>query len=139
MQAQAGSVNARGSVAGLLARKQLDTDQGASIGLFVWDWPQGPQSQEARLEQLAAMGFVDSQRYSIAIDSPEQAAEMRLRWYRSALPFATDGVILRQGRRPPAERWQAKPPTGSRPGNTPSPKHWPKCAKCAFALGARAR
>lgn len=110
VQAQAGSVNARGSVAGLLARKQLDTDQGASIGLFVWDWPQGPQSQEARLEQLAAMGFVDSQRYSIAIDSPEQAAEMRLRWYRSALPFATDGVILRQGRRPPAERWQAKPP-----------------------------
>ena len=29
---------------------------------------------------------------------------------RSALPFASDGVVLRQGRRPPAERWQAKAP-----------------------------
>ncbi|QWA28990.1 NAD-dependent DNA ligase LigB [Pseudomonas sp. RC3H12] len=110
VQAQAGSLNARGSVAGLMARKQLDTARGASIGLFVWDWPHGPRTQAERLELLAAMGFADSQRYSIPIASPEQAAEMRLHWYRAALPFATDGVILRQGSRPPAERWQAKAP-----------------------------
>lgn len=110
VQAQAGSLNARGNVAGLMARKQLDTALGASIGLFVWDWPHGPQTQAERLERLAAMGFTDSQRYSVAIASPEQAAEMRLHWYRAALPFATDGVILRQDSRPPAERWQAKAP-----------------------------
>ncbi|PYC37849.1 NAD-dependent DNA ligase LigB [Pseudomonas soli] len=110
VQAQAGSLNARGNVAGLMARKQLDTALGASIGLFVWDWPHGPQTQAERLERLAAMGFADSQRYSVAIASPEQAAEMRLHWYRTALPFATDGVILRKDSRPPAERWQAKAP-----------------------------
>jgi len=110
VQAQAGSANARGNVAGLLARKQLGREQGASIGLFVWDWPQGPDNQAERLAQLAALGFPDSQRYSTAITSLDEAAHWRLHWYRKPLPFATDGVILRQGNRPPAERWQAKAP-----------------------------
>src|SRR5690242_12766036 len=34
----------------------------------------------------------------------------RERWYRQAMPFAADGVVLRQGHRPPASRWQAAPP-----------------------------
>lgn len=110
VQAQAGSAKARGTVAGLLARKQLSAEQGTSIGLFVWDWPQGPSSQAERLSQLAQLGFPDSQRYSVAIDATADAAHWRLHWYRSPLPFATDGVILRQSSRPPAERWQAKPP-----------------------------
>ena len=110
VQAQAGSINARGTVAGLLARKQLDSEQGDSIGLFVWDWPQGPGRQRERLAQLTQLGFPDSQHYSVAIDTLEDAAHWREHWYRSALPFATDGVVLRQGHRPPAERWQAKAP-----------------------------
>ncbi|MFJ2984538.1 MULTISPECIES: NAD-dependent DNA ligase LigB [unclassified Pseudomonas] len=110
VQAQAGSANARGNVAGLLARKQLGREQGASIGLFVWDWPQGPDNQAERLAQLAALGFPDSQRYSTAITSLDEAAHWRLHWYRKPLPFATDGVILRQDSRPAAERWQANAP-----------------------------
>ncbi|MFJ4382842.1 NAD-dependent DNA ligase LigB [Pseudomonas sp. NPDC089408] len=110
VQAQAGSANARGTVAGLLARKQLDNQQGNRIGLFVWDWPQGPEPQAERLAQLAQLGFADTQHYSVAINTLEQAAHWREHWYRSALPFATDGVVLRQGHRPPAERWQAKAP-----------------------------
>lgn len=110
VQAKAGSANARGTVAGLLARKQLTGEQGNAIGLFVWGWPHGPEQQAERLAQLARLGFPDSQLYSIAIDTLEDAAHWREHWYRSALPFATDGVILRQGSRPPAERWQAKAP-----------------------------
>lgn len=110
VQAKAGSANARGTVAGLLARKQLTGAQGNAIGLFVWGWPHGPEQQAERLAQLARLGFPDSQLYSIAIDTLEDAAHWREHWYRSALPFATDGVILRQGSRPPAERWQAKAP-----------------------------
>jgi len=110
VQAKAGSANARGTVAGLLARKQLTAEQGGTIGLFVWGWPQGPEQQAERLAKLAQLGFPDSQCYSIAIDTLEDAAHWREHWYRSPLPFATDGVILRQGSRPPAERWQAKAP-----------------------------
>ncbi|MDR6712686.1 DNA ligase (NAD+) [Pseudomonas hunanensis] len=110
VQATAGGLNARGSIAGLMARKQFGTEHGAQVGLFVWDWPNGPASQAERLTQLAALGFADSQRYSIAISSYADAAHWRQHWYRSALPFATDGVILRQDSRPPAERWQANAP-----------------------------
>lgn len=110
VQAQAGSANARGNVAGLLARKQLGREQGTRIGLFVWDWPQGPDNQAERLAQLTAWGFPDSQRYSTPIDTPQEAAHWRLHWYRTPLPFATDGMILRQNSRPPAERWQANAP-----------------------------
>lgn len=110
VQAEAGGANARGSVAGLLARTRLDAEQGRRIGLFVWDWPQGPDNQAERLAQLAALGFADSLHYSTAIDTPQQAEHWRQHWYRSALPFATDGVILRQDSRPPAERWQARAP-----------------------------
>lgn len=110
VQAQDGSANARSTVAGLLARKQLGSEQGAAIGLFVWDWPQGPDNQAERLAQLATLGFPDSQRYSTAINTPDEAAHWRLHWYRSPLPFATDGVILRQDSRPAAERWQPHAP-----------------------------
>ncbi|MFJ4065382.1 NAD-dependent DNA ligase LigB [Pseudomonas sp. NPDC089996] len=110
VQAQAGSVNARTTVAGLLARKQLGREQGADIALFVWDWPHGPRDQGERMARLAALGFTDSQRFSVAIDSPEEAAHWRMHWYRTALPFATDGVILRQNARPSADRWQTNAP-----------------------------
>ncbi|WDY58490.1 NAD-dependent DNA ligase LigB [Pseudomonas sp. PSKL.D1] len=110
VQAQTGSANARGTVAGLLARKQLGHELGASIGLFVWDWPLGPDDQAKRQSQLSELGFADTQRYSKAIKSADEAALWRLHWYHSPLPFATDGIILRQDSRPPAERWQAKAP-----------------------------
>lgn len=110
VQAAAGGRGARGSVAGLMARKQLSAQLGADIGLFVWDWPEGPATQAERLSALTALGFSDSQQYSVAIDTFEQAAHWRQHWYRSALPFATDGVILRQDQRPAAERWQANAP-----------------------------
>ncbi|POG01907.1 DNA ligase B [Pseudomonas putida] len=110
VQARNGSVNARATVAGLLARKQLAREQGADIALFVWDWPQGPNDQGERVARLAALGFPDSQRYSVAIGSAGEAAHWRQHWYRSALPFATDGVILRQNTRPSAARWQTNAP-----------------------------
>ncbi|MGC5699523.1 NAD-dependent DNA ligase LigB [Pseudomonas sp. NFXW11] len=110
VQAHAGSRNARSRVAGWLARKQLAAADAAQIGLFVWDWPQGPATLEQRLEQLAALGFAEGREYSRAIAGFNQARQWREHWYRSPLPFASDGIILRQSRRPAAERWQAKAP-----------------------------
>ncbi|WP_442110328.1 NAD-dependent DNA ligase LigB [Pseudomonas sp. NUPR-001] len=110
VQSSAGGLGARGTIAGLMARKQLSAAKGAGIGLFVWDWPQGPDTQAERLARLAALGFADSQRFSVAISNPTEAARWRQHWYDTALPFATDGVILRQDSRPPAERWRANAP-----------------------------
>lgn len=110
IQAEAGSLGARGRVAGLLARQSLDEADAAGIGLFVWDWPDGPAEMRERLQRLDAMGFADSRRLSQPLGDFTQASHWRQHWYRSALPFASDGVVLRQGNRPPAQRWQAEPP-----------------------------
>ncbi|WP_296250756.1 NAD-dependent DNA ligase LigB [Pseudomonas sp. UBA4194] len=110
VQAKAGSRNARSQVAGWMARTTLTPDQGASIGLFAWDWPLGPPTLEQRLERLADLGFADPQAFSQPVLTVQQAAHWRDLWYRTALPFATDGVVLRQSLRPPAQRWQAKAP-----------------------------
>ena len=93
-----------------MARKQLTAAEAAQIGLFVWDWPQGPATLSERLEQLAGLGFAEPREYSRPIGGFADAQQWRARWYRSPLPFASDGIILRQSRRPAAERWQAKAP-----------------------------
>jgi DNA ligase (NAD+) len=110
VQADAGSLNARSKVAGLLARHAISEEEGAQIGLFVWDWPEGPTGMNERLAGLRAMGFEDSARFSEPLKGFTQAKNWREHWYRSPLPFATDGVVIRQGERPSAERWQAKAP-----------------------------
>ena len=110
VQAKAGSVNARSTVAGLMARHALSPEQGQGIGLFVWDWPQGPHTHSERLARLAELGFSDSQTYSQPIEHLDHARHWREHWFNTPLPFASDGVVLRQGQRPAAERWQAKPP-----------------------------
>jgi DNA ligase (NAD+) len=110
VQAKAGSLNARSQVAGLLARNSIDEVEGAQIGLFAWDWPQGPRSMRERLERLKALGFDDSARFSEPFETFAQAKQWREHWYTHPLPFATDGVVMRQGERPSADRWQAKAP-----------------------------
>lgn len=110
VQATAGSANARSIIAGLMARKHITATQGQGVGLFIWDWPEGPQTQQQRLAQLQALGFGDSARFSIPVQGFEDVAAWRTQWYRSPLPFATDGVILRQSQRPPAARWKAQAP-----------------------------
>jgi DNA ligase (NAD+) len=110
VQADAGSLNARSKVAGLLARHAISAEEGAQVGLFVWDWPEGPSDMNERLAGLRAMGFEDSARFSEPLQGFAQAKNWREHWYRAPLPFATDGVVIRQGERPSAEHWQAKAP-----------------------------
>jgi DNA ligase (NAD+) len=110
VQEQSGSQSARSRVAGLLARQELDPQSAAGIGLFIWDWPNGPADMRQRLQQLSALGFADSQQFSQPLHNFAEAKHWREHWYRSPLPFASDGVVLRQGSRPAAERWQAEPP-----------------------------
>jgi DNA ligase (NAD+) len=110
VQAQAGSGTARSQVAGAMSRSQLDAATAAQIGLFVWDWANGPSGMHERLLGLRALGFTDSAELTLAIADLAQARHWRQHWYRHPLPFASDGVVLRQGSRPPASSWAAEPP-----------------------------
>ncbi|WP_019339811.1 NAD-dependent DNA ligase LigB [Stutzerimonas stutzeri] len=110
VQAKAGSAGARSRVAGAMARQVLDEATATQIGLFVWDWPNGPTDMQARLAGLVAMGFGDSTALTRPLETAEQAGHWRDYWFRHRLPFASDGIVLRQGQRPDASRWQAQPP-----------------------------
>ncbi|MCK1790803.1 NAD-dependent DNA ligase LigB [Pseudomonas violetae] len=110
VQANAGSLNARGNVAGLMARKQLSAEDAAGIGLFVWEWPEGPVNLIARIAALDALGFDSTAPFSYPVVAFAEVERWREHWYRSPLPFASDGIVLRQNQRPPADRWRAKAP-----------------------------
>lgn len=110
IQANDGGAGARSRVAGAMLRHVLDPQEAAQIGLFVWDWPNGPTTMDERLAGLVALGFADSRALTQPLDDLAQARHWREHWYRSPLPFASDGVVLRQGRRPSGERWQAAEP-----------------------------
>lgn len=110
VQATQGGAGARSKVAGLLARRTLTDEDAAAIGLFVWDWPDGPATLSARLAGLHALGFTEPLAFSQPVTTLAEVRHWREHWYRTGLPFATDGVVLRQSTRPSANRWRAEPP-----------------------------
>ncbi|AWM94789.1 NAD-dependent DNA ligase LigB [Pseudomonas sp. 31-12] len=139
VQAKAGSLNARSTVAGLMARKELNAEQARGIGLFVWDWPQGPASLPARVAALGEMGFPSTAPYSQPIKGFADAQRWRDHWYRTPLPFASDGVVLRQSQRPSAERWQARPPFWSAAWKYPFAQALAEVRKVHFKIGRTGR
>ena len=58
-----------------------------------------------RQQLLAQAGFKYSGQYTHPVSRIEQVAQWRQRWYRSPLPFVSDGVIVREGREPPGRVW----------------------------------
>lgn len=139
VQAVAGSINARSTVAGLMARQHLSAAQGQGIGLFVWDWPEGQGTQAERLHLLSTLGFADSLTYSQPIEHFEQAKLWREKWHATALPFASDGVVLRQSQRPLAQRWQAKPPNWAAAWKYPHAQAVAQVRKVTFNIGRTGR
>lgn len=121
VQAHAGSLNLRSRVAGLMARQQIDPTEAAGLDLFIWAWPDGPQDPRQRFALLASLGLPNTERFSQPVADLAEVARWRQHWYRSPLPFASDGVVLQQSRQPPAMRWQV----GS--------SHWSAAWKYPFA------
>ncbi|MDF3866291.1 NAD-dependent DNA ligase LigB [Pseudomonas denitrificans (nom. rej.)] len=109
VQALKGGAGARGKVAGLMARKELG-DEGTQIGLFVWELPDGPLEMAERLARLRQLGFGDSAELTKAVAGRPEIEAWRERWYRQPLPFASDGIVIRQGRRPSGKAWSAQAP-----------------------------
>lgn len=139
VQAQQGSLNARSAVAGLMARKELTPEQAASIGLFVWDWPEGPDTLPERLDALKQLGFPDTRGYSQPVRAMADVEHWRDHWYRTPLPFASDGIVLRQSRRPSADRWQARPPFWSAAWKYPHAEALAQVRKVRFMVGRTGR
>ncbi|MDH4558192.1 NAD-dependent DNA ligase LigB [Pseudomonas sp. BN417] len=139
VQATQGGRGARGKVAGLLNRQDLATDDAAGIGLFVWDWPDGPERMDDRLQGLQTMGFASVAEMTRPVHSAEDIAAWRQHWYRSPLPFASDGIVVRQSRRPAARQWRAEPPNWAVAWKYPFAKALAEVRAVEFKVGRTGR
>ncbi|MFA5678487.1 MAG: NAD-dependent DNA ligase LigB [Pseudomonas sp.] len=138
VQARDGGAGARGRVAGLMNRQQLSPEEHQNIGLFVWDWPDGPADMTARLAQLTAAGL-DTARFTLPIKEANDAAAQRQQWFQQPLPFATDGVVLRQSRRPAGRQWQAAGPHWAIAWKHPSQRALTRVEAIQFTIGRSGR
>lgn len=139
LQSERGGINARSKVAGLMNRQQLSDTDAAGIGLFVWAWPQGPANLNEQLDTLERWGFTDSKRYSQPISDLDDARHWRTFWYNNPLPFASDGVVLHQSQRAPANRWQARTPYWAAAWKYPVIKALAQVRKVHFKIGRTGR
>lgn len=138
VQAQQGGLGARGKVAGLMARNELG-DEGAQIGLFVWELPDGPLEMPERLQRLRQLGFNDSAELTEAVTDLSEIETWRERWYRQPLPFASDGIVIRQGRRPSGKAWSAQAPGWAVAWKYPHQQALAEVHRVAFKVGRSGR
>ena len=100
---------------------------------------QGPADLPEQLSTLAALGFATTVPYSYPVQQFAEAQKWREHWYRSPLPFATDGIVLRQSQRPPAERWQARAPYWAIAWKYPFAQALAEVRKVNFKIGRTGR
>ena len=138
VQSRTGSTGARSRIAGLMNRQQLTDEERAAIGLFVWDWPDGPAQMTERLAQMTQAGL-DIARYTLPITDLRSAQTQRQRWFTEPLPFATDGVVLRQSQRPSAADWQAETPYWAVAWKHPPQRALARVRDIEFGIGRSGR
>lgn len=109
-QSVAGGMNARSKVAGAMMRTSA-TDLLSQLGLFIWSWPDGPVHMTAHLEKLTRLGFPLASQFTFPVSSVGDVAKWRDTWFLQPLPFATDGVVIRQEEEPAGKYWKNKPAT----------------------------
>lgn len=129
---------ARNRVAGIMRKAAPSTAELERVGLFVWGWPDGPETMPERLAELTALGF-DTADYTQALSDRRDAAHWRDYWYRSPLPFASDGVVLKQGARPDGTRWHSRPPSWTRAWKYPSQQALAAVRGIEFRIGRTGR
>lgn len=138
-QNQHSSHSARSSVAGWLNRHELSQQQGQQIGLFVWEWPDGPDTMPERLSELSQLGFADTQRYSHPVNNMAEIAHWRQHWYQAELPFASDGVVIRQSQRPIAQLKHNYPPQWAVAWKYPLSRGLTQIQQIEFTIGRSGR
>lgn len=139
VQAEMGDGGARGRVIGLMARETLSNAEAAEVGLFVWEWPDGPAMLTERLERLVALGFADTVGFTHPVTDLASVEQWRTRWFEGPLPFATDGVVLRQASRPAGDDWLAEPPSWAVAWKHPPREALAEVRRVEFRIGRTGR
>lgn len=138
IQAEPQRHRARNKVAGLMRKAAPSADALERVGLFVWGWPDGPVTMPERLAGLTALGL-NTADYTHALNDRRDAAYWRQHWYHAPLPFASDGVVLKQGRRPDGNHWHSRPPAWTRAWKYPAQRALAGVRGIEFRIGRTGR
>ncbi|MCB6145872.1 hypothetical protein LHK12_14875 [Providencia rettgeri] len=68
----------------------------------------GDTNPKTQLTLLSEIGFPLAEQYSHKIENKIQAKQLREYYYQGQLPFATDGIVLKNFPAPAASAWQSK-------------------------------
>ncbi|ALB64838.1 DNA ligase, LigB [Cronobacter condimenti 1330] len=133
-QQQDGGLNARARVAGAMMRN-TESSVLNNLDIFIWAWPDGPKAMSLRLSALAESGFPLAQAWSKPVSSVADVARLRERWFSEALPFGTDGVVVREGNEPPGRSWRPGEGTWVAAWKYPPAKQVTEVKALRFAVG----
>ncbi len=106
VQSATGGQNARNKIAGWMMRKEAPSKPEQDIDLFIWNWPDGPADMQKQLAELTAWGFKLAEQHTHPIEDFQQVEQWRNYYYQQPMPFASDGVVLKQFPLPPSAAWQ---------------------------------
>ncbi|CAK9886928.1 MAG: DNA ligase B [Candidatus Erwinia impunctatus] len=101
-QSVVGGQSARAKIAGAL-RANNPVSLLKQEGIFIWAWPDGPQTFEARIQALHDLGFPLVKEWSKPVKTFSEIEAWRETWFTQPLPFATDGVVIHSA--PPAGKY----------------------------------
>ena len=104
IQRQMGGMNMRAKVAGAMMRHN-DSALLRQLGVFIWAWPDGPKEMQVSLDALSKAGFTLTARYTLPAASVNAVEAQRSAWHTTALPFATDGIVVRSADEPAGDGW----------------------------------
>lgn len=134
VQKQMGGMNARAKVAGAMMRRD-GTDVLNDIAVFVWSWPDGPQALDQRLQLLTQAGFDWVERYSVPVSNVSEVDALREHWFTTALPFVTDGVVVRSAQEPGGKHWLPGQGNWVAAWKYPPAEHVAEVKKIHFTVG----
>lgn len=141
IQQRDGGQNARGKVAGAMMSKVASPQAMDRVAFWVWEWPNGPEKMLERLTGLINMGFSfgagaeDTRR----VFSFDDVISLRRYWFEHPQPFASDGIVIRQGQRPPGGDWAARPPIWAAAWKFPPPQQSAEVTAISFTVGRTGR
>ncbi len=81
-----------------------DDTASPNIGFFAWELPNSSKGMLVRLETLEKLGFV-SKKWTKKVRNIDEIASLRNFFYTEPMPFATDGIVVKQGKRPSGKEW----------------------------------
>lgn len=94
----------RAKVVGAMMRHN-DSALLRQLGVFIWAWPDGPKEMQVSLDALSKAGFTLTARYTLPAASVNAVEAQRSAWHTTALPFATDGIVVRSADEPAGDGW----------------------------------